>query len=208
MKTIKIFTVFMTMLFVLSLSTEAQQKPNATTTVKKETRKMFPHVTISPNAGAIFPLPKILNQNFKPGGTLGLDVGYRLNREVGLYAKFGYYFMSSKQTGAPIGSYLEFTAGPRYFFTHPKLKSALFFEGGVGAYNFRQNIYVSPQDTSGNVVAQISDTKAGINGGIGATLALSDVVDILVKSKYHLVFTPNGSTSFVTVGGGLEFRFR
>jgi hypothetical protein len=165
-------------------------------------------MSISPFGGAIFPLPKQLNENFKPGGNVGIDIGYRINKEVGLVGEFSYYFMSSKITGAPIGSYLEFTAGPRYYFVHPKLNSSLFFEGGVGAYNFRQNSYVNPNDTTGSSVAQINNTKVGINGGIGATLPLSDAMDIMVRSKYHVIFTQNGSASFMTVGAGFTFRFR
>jgi hypothetical protein len=207
MKTLRLIAAMLVLMLTVNIALEAQTT-TTTTTTKKSIKKMFPHVSLAPFGGAIFPLPKILNQNFKPGATVGLDVGYRVNREVGLYAKFGYYFMSSKTTGAPIGAYLEATAGPRYFFTHPKLKSSLYFEGGVGAYNFRQNSYVSPGDTTGSVIAQINNTKAGINGGIGATLALSEAIDVLVNSKYHVIFTPNGSTSFVTVGGGLEFKFR
>lgn len=207
MKTLKITTLLLAAVFVMGSYTYAQNNTTTKTTTKS-LRKVYPHVTIAPYGGAIFPLPKVLNQNFKPGASIGFDLGYRVNKEVGLVGEFRYSFMSSKITGAPIGSYLEFTAGPRYYFVHPKLKSALFFEGGVGAYNFRQNSYINPGDTTGSSIAQINNTKAGINGGIGATLALSDAVDIMVRSKYHVVFTPNGSSSFVTVGGGLEFRFR
>lgn len=207
MKTLKSITLILIIAIGLTSVTIAQN--NTTTPTKtKSVRKLYPHMTITPFGGAIFPLPKILNQNFKPGGNVGLDVGYRVNREVGLVGEFSYFFMSSKITGAPIGSYLEFTAGPRYYFVHPKLNSSLFFEGGVGAYNFRQNSYVNPGDTTGTSIAQINNTRVGINGGIGASLGLSEAMDIMVRSKYNLVFTPNGSSSFVTVGAGFEFRFR
>ena len=114
--------------------------------------------------------------------------------------------MSSKNSGAPIGSYLEVSGGPRYYFTHPKLKSAFFVEGGVGAYNFRQNGFIDP--STQQTVDQINNTKAGINGGIGGDLALSKDIDITAKGKYNVVFTPNGSQSFVTTMAGLVFRFR
>lgn len=207
MKTIKHIGLLMSALIILCNSSFSQINTTTKTTTKS-TRKTYPHVTITPYGGAIFPLPKILNQNFKPGGNVGLDVGYRVNKEVGLVGEFSYFFMSSKITGAPVGSYIELTAGPRYYFVHPKLNSALFFEGGVGAYNFRQNSYVNPGDTTGSSVSQINNTRAGINGGIGGSLALSEAMDIMVRGKYHVVFTPNGSSSFVTVGAGLEFRFK
>lgn len=208
MKSTKIIIILITAILAFSLDVNAQQTPKPT--LKKETtlKKMYPHVSIAPIGGAIFPLTRQIRDEFKPGGLVGLDIGYRLNKEVSLQANFAYVFMSSKITGAPVGSYLEFSAGPRYFFMHPKLKSALFFEAGVGAYNFRQNSYVNAQDTNGSAIPQINNTKAGISGGLGVSLSLSEAIDILAKANYHNVFTPNGSQGFMTVNGGLEFRFR
>jgi hypothetical protein len=207
MKTIKVMAILLA--FVLSSpGILSQQTTSKTVKKEKSVKDKFPHVSIAPFGGAIFPLTKAMRDEFKPGGLAGMDVCYRLNREVGLYGKFSYMFMSSKITGAPIGSYLEFTAGPRYYFTHPKLKSNLFFEGGVGAYNFRQNSYSSQSDPAGNIIPQISSTRAGINGGFGASINLFQALDILAKANYHNIFTPNGSQGFMTVNGGLEFRFR
>ncbi len=207
MKTLKLAALLLAFIFFAS-DALAQQTPNASnTTSKKEVKKMFPHVSIAPYGGAIFPLTRALREEFKPGGQIGLDIGYRMNKEVALYGKFSYMFMSSKVTGAPVGSYLEFSAGPRYYFTHPKLKSNIFFEAGVGAYNFRQNSF-SQGENGGTVIPQINNTKAGINGGIGASINLTEALDIMAKAKYHNIFTPNGSQGFMTVGGGLEFRFR
>ncbi len=206
MKTLKF--AFLLLIAVLVLNCNSSAQNNSPTMTTKSVRKTYPHVTITPFGGAIFPLPKQLNQQFKPGGHFGLDVGYRVNKEVALVGEASYFFMSSKVTGAPIGSYLEFAAGPRYYFVHPKLNSSLFFEGGVGAYNFRQSSYVDPNDLTAASVNQINNTKAGIYGGMGASLGLSNVMDLMVRGKYNVVFTPNGSASFLTVGAGLEFRFK
>lgn len=209
MKTLKLAVVLLAFVFASS-SVWAQQAPSNTpsTSKQKTVKKMFPHVSIAPVGGAIFPLTTAMREEFKPGAIVGLDLGYRVNKEVALYGKFSYMFLSSKLTGAPVGSYLEFSAGPRYYFTHPKLKSSVFFEAGVGAYNFRQNSYIGAGDTTNTAIPQINNTKAGINGGLGASLALSDNFDILAKAKYHNVFTQNGSQGFMTVNGGFEFRFR
>jgi hypothetical protein len=208
MKTLKLAALLIAFIFTVN-EVSAQQTPNAsnTTTKTKTVKKQFPHVSIAPFGGAIFPLTRDMREEFKPGGEVGLDLGYRVNKEVALYGKFSYMFMSSKTSGAPVGSYLEFSAGPRYYFTHPKLKSAIFFEAGVGAYNFRQNSF-SMGENGETIIPQISNTKAGINGGLGASIQLTEVIDIMAKAKYHNVFTPNGSQGFMTVGGGLEFRFR
>ncbi len=193
---------------IIGLTGTISAQNNTNTSTPKLIRKTFPHYSIGLTGGAIFPLPKLLNQTFKPGGSFAVDFGIRINKEVGIYARAGYDFMASKITTAPVGSYIEFGAGPRYYFLNPKLKSQLFVEGSVGGYYFKQNAYTNPGDTSGAAVTQISNVKAGLSGGIGSTLYLSDAADILVKTRYNVVFTPNGTTSFITVGAGLEFRFK
>jgi hypothetical protein len=202
----KLTYIFIVSLLAASISYSQVNKPTSTTstTVKKET---FPIFSIAPTGGAIFPLSRDFRNDFKPGGLAGLDVGLKINKEVALYGKFSYMFMSSKKTGAPIGQYMEFSAGPRYYFTHPKLKSQVYFEGGAGAYLFRQNSYINPEDET-QTVDQVSNTNAGINGGIGASLFLSKAVSILAKAKYHNVFTRTGSVGFMTVNAGLEFTIR
>ena len=202
------FAFFVMFAVFIGVCSAQETQTNNGYQIKKTLRNSFPQFYIAPYGGAIFPLPKLLNQNFKPGANLNLDIGYRVNREVGFYGKVGYYFMSSKISGAPIGNYFEVSGGPRYYFYNVHLKSELFLEGGVGAYNFNQKSYANPNDLNGGVIAQINNTKAGLNGGIGGNLSLTEAIDIMVKSKYHVIFTPNGTTSFITVGGGLSFRFR
>jgi hypothetical protein len=202
----KMFTVVFILMLTASISM-AQVSTKSVSQVKV-VKKSFPVVTIAPSGGAIFPLTRDFRNEFKPGALIGLDVGVRINREVALSGRFSYMFMGSKKTGAPIGQYMEFTAGPRYYFTHPKLKSQIYFEGGAGAYYFKQNSYVDPEDENADEVSQVKSTNAGINGGIGASLFLSDAVDILAKAKYHNIFTNTGSVGFMTISGGIEFKIR
>ncbi len=206
MKTFKITSLVLLLFlgFTVSTFTQISNKPVQKSTVKKQS---FPEFTIAPSGGAIFPLSRDFRNDFKPGGLAGLDMGVKLNKEVAIYTKFTYMFMSSKRSGAPIGQYMEFSAGPRYYFTHPKLKSQVYFEGGAGAYYFKQNAYVNPEDNT-ITVNQVSRTNAGINGGIGASMFLSDAVNILAKAKYHNIFTQTGSVGFMTVNAGLEFKIR
>lgn len=207
MKTLKLAMSLLVFLFIITV-TLAQQTPTASKNTVKTVKKLYPYVSVAPYGGAIFPLTKALRNEFKPGGLLGIDMGYRINKEVGINGKITYIFMSSKVTGAPVGSYMEFTAGPRYYFTHPKLKSSLFFEAGAGAYYFWQKSYVNPVDTTGAVIPEIRSTKPGIYGGVGATILLSNSISILAKSDYHNIFTPTGSQGFLTVNGGIEFIIR
>ncbi|KXK48748.1 MAG: hypothetical protein UZ05_CHB002001992 [Chlorobi bacterium OLB5] len=202
----KISHYLVALLIAISGITYSQVKntPVSNSKVKKQS---FPQFNIAPSGGAVFPLTRDFRSDFKPGGIVGLDMGVKINKEVGIYSKFNYMFMSSKKSGAPIGQYMEFSAGPRYYFTHPKLKSQVYFEGGAGAYYFKQNSYIDPIDAT-ITVNQVSQTNAGINGGIGASLYLSDVVNILAKSKYHNVFTKTGSVGFMTLNAGIEFTIK
>lgn len=204
MKTFKKFTNFFVICLIAISGLTYSQVSTERVKIKKE---KFPQFSIAPSGGAIFPLTRDFRADFKPGGVVGMDIGLKLNKEVGIYGKFNYMFMSSKKTGAPIGQYMEFSAGPRYFFTHPKLKSQIYFEGGAGAYYFNQNSYVDPIDNT-ITVNQVSQTNAGISGGIGASLYLSDAVDLLAKAKYHNVFTRTGSVGFMTVNAGIEFTIK
>jgi hypothetical protein len=206
MKTLRftILAVAICMLYSVTSFAQVSNKPVTKSTVKKQ---VFPEFLIAPSGGAIFPTSRDFRNDFKPGGMAGLDLGIKINKEVALYTKFSYMFMSSKKSGAPIGQYMEFSAGPRYYFTHPKLKSQVYFEGGAGAYYFKQNSYINPEDNT-STIDQVSRTNAGINGGIGASLFLTDAVSILAKAKYHNIFTQTGSVGFMTVNAGLEFRIR
>ena len=46
-----------------------------TTTNDGSKRKVFPHFSVSPIGGAIFPASKNMWSAFKPGGAVGLDLG-------------------------------------------------------------------------------------------------------------------------------------
>jgi hypothetical protein len=207
MKTFKQLTHFLVIILIAISGLTYSQVKNTPVSNSKVKKQNFPQFSIAPTGGAIFPLTREFRSDFKPGGIFGLDLGVKINKEVGFYSKFNYMFLSSKKSGAPIGQYMEFSAGPKYFFTHPKLKSQVYFEGGAGAYYFKQNSYIDPIDNT-VTVSQVSQTNAGINGGIGANLFLSESVSILAKTKYHNVFTRTGSIGFMTLNAGLEFTIK
>ncbi|MBL8008817.1 MAG: outer membrane beta-barrel protein [Ignavibacteria bacterium] len=165
-------------------------------------KSMYPVFTLSPVAGAIFPMSELGN-TFEAGFNGGLDLGIRLNKELGLYTKAGYYSLTNNTQGSPNSSYIEISAGPRYYFMTKKLKSAFFLEGGVGAYVYSQDAYTVGEQT----FDRISNTNVGINVGPGFTLQMSKSIDIILKSKYTMVFNDAGTRSFLTALGGLEFKF-
>jgi hypothetical protein len=63
----------------LTLSVFSQQ--NANPQKEKSIKKIYPHVSLAPIGGAIFPLTKSLRDEFKPGGLVGLDIGYGLTKK-------------------------------------------------------------------------------------------------------------------------------
>lgn len=163
--------------------------------------------TISPMGGFMLPLGEFADQ-YKASGRIGLDIGYTVNKETALYANFGYNFLSTKDPNGPSTSYISYTVGPRYHFRNPKLSSSFFLEAGVGGYTFNSDAYTitDPSGTSTSNIDASSDTKLGVNAGIGADVNLGKTIDLLVKGKYHTIFREGGTSSFFSVDAGLAFK--
>jgi hypothetical protein len=197
------------MLFVFASSTFAQTTTTTTTSTNGKTyvvtKEAFPQWSVSPMGGVIFPVMS-LSESFKPNGAFGLDVGAKVNKEVGFYLRSSYMFMNSNTSGAPVGKYIEITVGPRYYFSSINVKSQLFVDAGVGPYIFSQDSF-QPADPTAAVVPEISETKLGINAGIGASVYLSKNMNLMVRTKYNTVFTSTTTKSFITAATGLEFKF-
>src|ERR1700730_10624152 len=104
----KMFKLFMFVLMFGLLITNysnAQGTGNSVTNIKTNTTStkttIYPIFTLSPLAGGIFPVSELGN-NFKAGFDAGLDAGLRLNKELGIYAKLGYYSLTTNSNaGAP-----------------------------------------------------------------------------------------------------------
>lgn len=197
MKSVKLLTVIIVLICMFSTTVQSQ-----TTTTKKS---VYPVWSLSPVGGIGFPIGTF-GDNYESGGTFGLDVSYRVNREVGFYTKFGYYFFPNKTTGIPDGKYIEYTAGPRYFFTSSNLKSAFFLEAGLGGYTFMQDAYTASVNGAEVAVPKVSSTDFGVNAGLGAVLNLGKSVDLIFKVKYHNILTTDGSSSFVAPLLGIDIK--
>jgi hypothetical protein len=168
----------------------------------KVKKSAYPQWSLSPIAGVSFPVGALGN-SYKSGANLGLDLSYKVNKEVGFYGEFGYNFLRNNTEGIPDAKYLAYTVGPRYFFTSKNLKSSIFLEAGIGAYTFSQEAYTVGELTSPGS----TDTKFGVNAGIGAILNLGRDVDLLFKTKYNTVLNTDGSSSFITPVLGVDVRF-
>lgn len=190
--------IFLSAVVITFLSVQAYSQPKYT--YKKS---VYPQMSLSGLGGVSFPVGQF-GENFKSGPTFGLDLSYKVNKEVGFYGKVGYSIFPDKVNGsAPDGKYIEYTAGPRYYFTSRNLKSSIFLEAGLGGYSFMQDAYT----LSGVDYAKYTTTNFGMNAGIGGILNLGRDVDMLFKAKYHNILTTDGSTSFVEPVLGIDIRF-
>jgi hypothetical protein len=199
----KLLSITAALIITLLLSYSADAQTRTTTTVKKTS---YPYLDISPNAGFIMPLGVFADQ-YKASPRAGLDLTYRVNKEVGIYSTFSYNSLQNKQENLPSSSYIEATVGPRYYFNHPRLSSKFFIEGGLGAYIFNSPAYsVTTNEVTQNVAAS-TDTRMGVNTGIGGIVNLSQTVDIFVRSKYNMLFREGGTSSFIATDGGVTVRF-
>ncbi len=201
MKKIKVLATLLTIILLYSASVNAQ-----TTTTSKRMKTPYPVWSVSPMAGVAFPIGAF-GDNFKSGLSFGIDVSNKLNKETGLYAKVGYSIFPSKLAGVSDVKILEYTAGPRYFFTSKNLKSSIFFEVGLGGYSYGQDAYVLTVNGVATNVPKTTSTNFGVNAGMGAVLNVSKPIDFIIKAKYHDIFTTNGSTSFIEPLLGIDIRF-
>jgi opacity protein-like surface antigen len=208
----KLLTVFITvtMMFVFSSSysqnnTSSHNSDNSSK-LSLNAKKNYQYWEITPMGGVLFPITA-MSESFEISARAGLDITYRINREVGIYGNFAYNMLTSKLSSTPNASYLSYTVGPRYYFTNPKLKSTLFLEAGVGGYTFTQDAYTTtdPNGMSQNFPGG-GDTRFGFNAGIGGDVFLSDNVSLMLKTKYNVILGDN-TNSFIGVDGGVNIRF-
>ncbi|HLT24892.1 MAG TPA: hypothetical protein VK004_07190 [Ignavibacteria bacterium] len=188
-----------------SIETSSHNSDNSST-LSLNAKKSYGYWEITPMGGVLFPVTS-MSENFEISARAGLDITYRVNREVGIYGNFAYNMLTSKASTTPNASYLSYTVGPRYYFTNPKLKSTLFLEAGVGGYTFTQDAYTTtdPQGVNTNFPAA-GDTRFGFNAGIGGDVYLSDNVSLMLKTKYNVILGDN-TNSFIGVDGGVNIRF-
>lgn len=190
--------VLMSLFLFTGLSNAQVSGLSMTNNTVKVIQPKYPIFTLSPMAGGIFPVSEFGN-TYQAGFSGALDAAVRLNKELGIFANVGYYSVTNINELAPNSNYYEISVGPRYYFTKSNLKSTFFLETGVGAYIFTQDAY-------NNNVGQ-THTNLGLSVGPGFTMQASKSVDLILKTKYQMIFVDGGTRSFITGLGGIEFKF-
>ena len=206
-----LITVLCVLCLSLIFSSVYSQQISPTNFSKENTAdinaKKYGYWELTPMGGVIFPVGAF-NNDFDISGRAGLDLGYRINREVAIYGAFNYNFLSSKIQEGPSASYISYTVGPRYYFTNPKLKSTLFLEAGVGGYTFTQDEYSTTVQGVTTNFPEEGETRFGINAGVGGDIWVSDNFGLMLKAKYNLIMSGgDNARSFIGTDAGLNFRF-
>ncbi|MCB0721303.1 MAG: outer membrane beta-barrel protein [Ignavibacteriae bacterium] len=208
----KLISLTFAIAMMLFISNAYSQELN-TSSFSKETNesvsktKSYGYWELTPSAGVIFPVGKF-SENFDISGRTGLDLGYRINREVAIYGNVTYNLLSSKAQSGPNASYLSYTVGPRYYFTNPKLKSTLFLEAGLGGYTFTQDEYSTTVEGVTTNFPEEGETRFGVNAGVGGDVFISDNVSLLLKAKYNLIMSGGDQArSFISTDAGVNIRF-
>lgn len=177
---------------------------NPTTIIKDEDMKGYKKkkfFQIAALGGFINPL-FILNDNYNASPSFGIDIGYRLNKETGLYLEGNYIMLSNKDSSLPSKAYMQFSLGSRFYFRAKGVRSSFFFEVGAGPYVFTQSSKVI------DTISYESKTigKLGLNAGIGCEMVLTNFMFVLVKAKYNYIIEDKVTKSYVNGSIGLMFR--
>jgi opacity protein-like surface antigen len=189
--------------------TPTQKKTEAPGKYKRYTRGEF-NITLF--GGFDVPASKNLTQpggnqseGYKTGGRFGLDLGFRINKEVSVHGTFGYSILAPKTQTTLNSHIIDYTVGPRYHFVNRNLSSSIFADVGAGGYSLITDTPTNPPPGFTS-----SQTNFGVNAGIGADLAISKAMDIVVATRYHTIFGSgsSGNTSFVGITAGLLFSVR
>jgi len=194
----KIFTlIFALAIIVLFSSNITQAQPT------KTKGDVYPVFSLAPLGGVQFPVAG-LNNTYNAGWNAGLDLNLKINRETSIFLN-GTYFALPIKTDLVGGdaSYIGITAGPRYIFTSKNIKAQIFLEMGLGAYIFNSKEYSSATI----VIPSVSTTSFGVNVGPGALIPLGKAMDLMIKAKLHDVLASDGSTTFISIAAGLDFKF-
>jgi hypothetical protein len=176
----KRYIAIIVLIFAVTFATDAQS-------IKKSNR----YWTIAPSVGLTMPMQNLDNR-YSNGWNAGVDVGYRMSQTMGVFGNIAYNNLNG-EAGNPSANYFEITAGPRFFVGGSANTSAIWLDGGIGAFNFNESgIGEGP-------------TNAGLTAGIGYSLPLSETISLMAKGNYNMIFTPGEPTTFSKLNAGLRF---
>src|SRR5216117_1369932 len=126
-----------------------------------------------------------------PSGSLGVSFAYNRNSfSDDLKAALSF------AAGTPVDGHFTVTHYGAHgkLFLSPESKTRPYFTVGGGLYSFKGT--VEAQGASGSD----SETKAGINGGVGVLFDAGTSAHVGVQGTYHEIFTSDSSTQYINAG--------
>jgi hypothetical protein len=187
-------------------------------------------LSFSAFASAGLPLgPDHFTKIWNPGVGFGTEARYHLTRMDALSVGFtfqpfrldGREFLES--VGPILGATWEIKGGGSIqtscisvdyirYFTPPESSLGFYLMAGGGIYLKRPKdvnieatiIYPGLPKIQSTVKTDEPENKPGLNGGAGLELSLASRMDFVIEAKYHVFFTQNKNTSFITFMGGLR----
>jgi hypothetical protein len=160
------------------------------------------NITLGVFGGVIIPTGTFAD-GFNLSPTVGVESYYPVDKNIDVVADIAYSFLSLKNPGNLISNdkyyYLESSGGIRLNLMPVKQK--FFIEALVGGYTFGVNYTIN------GITYTNSTTNFGLNAGAGVIVPLSAQIEIAAKVKFHYIFTPVNSTSYIGFTGGFNYKF-
>lgn len=179
--------------------------------------------------------PDEFKDYFKSGIGFGAEVKYNLNEKtslVGSFASIPFKFNEDKMAediAEWVGDEIEVNiegggfkvnaiqADLLYYLSQPEASTGLYITGGGGYYMSKtQNpdkVEITYLGETIDITEEFegeeeTENDLGVNFGAGLELAMGTSINLFVEGKYHIVFTEDESTKFITLMGGLRLSLQ
>lgn len=179
--------------------------------------------------------PDEFKDYFKSGIGFGAEFKYNINEKmslVGSFASLPFKFNEDKmaeEVAGVVGDEIEVNiegGGLKYnviqanllmYLSQPEASTGFYLTGGGGYYMGKSQNPDKVEITYMGQTLDITDmlegeeeseNDLGVNFGAGLELAMGTSMNLFVEGKYHIVFTEDESTKFITLMGGLRFSLQ
>lgn len=170
--------------------------------------------------------PEEFKDTFKSGIGFGAEFKYNINEKMGFVGSFA--FLPFKFNEDKIAEEMwgdaqvniegggikinAIQADLLYSLSQPGASTGFYLIGGGGYYMAKsQNpdkieVTTETYEVTGTMVGkEESENDLGVNFGAGLELAMGTSTKLFAEAKYHIVFTEEESTKFITLMGGVRF---
>lgn len=181
--------------------------------------------------------PDEFKDYFKSGIGFGAEFKYNINEKMSFVGSFAYLPFNYNEDkmeedimelvggeediqinieGGGI-KYNAIQANLLLYLSQPEASTGFYLTGGGGYYMGKSETPDKVELTYAGETIDITDmmegeeeseNDLGVNFGAGLELAMGTSMSLFVEGKYHIVFTEDESTKFITLMGGLRFSLQ